>query len=193
MKLSWALEETCKGMGFTRNATDCRFETTLFAQRYRCVEKTSVSRASKAQLIELAAKLADMVTSLECDDDSTFLRGEVETSTPAERLRRFMPGLPPESAWNHDHMAIRLLLPEIGEHVIIAHLCATRPEGDYGARNLYRGAQRAYDLGGLSGFSAVLHPSDGGDLWLRLRWVVSRRGCIRFVKTIPQSKMQLDF
>lgn len=108
---------------------------------------------------------------MECTDENQCLCAPVEESTKSERLRRYMPGLPPEKVWLTDPLEIRGQLPEIGEHVIMTHLYDTRAPGDYGARNVYRGAQRAWDGGGLHGFGAVPCSSEGGDLWLRLRCV----------------------
>lgn len=69
-------------------------------------------------------------------------------------------------------MQLKDKLPELHKAVIIAWLSGTEPSVDgyaYSSRNLYRGMQRALDLGGLEGLSGVPCPAGGGDLWLRLR------------------------
>ena len=128
-----------------------------------------MSRATKPELVKLYEQLLAMMDSMGCDNPTLYLRAPVVPTTRDDRKTRHMPMVPPDSAWVTDPTVMRPLLPEIGEHIIVTHLCEGRPEGYYGARNLYRGAQRAYDLGAVGGFSAVLCPPEGGDVWIRLR------------------------
>lgn len=162
------------GLKFMRQPKSCvhlHLRQCIFCcpQSFRAVERGSISTRNKAELVKICGQLSEMAMSMKCEPERQYRRGAVEQTTRPQQLRRYMPGLPPEREWLGDLTELRQLLPDIGEHVILTHLCETRGPGDYGARNVYRGAQRAWDGGGLNGFGAVLSPPEGGDLWLRLR------------------------
>lgn len=111
-----------------------------------------------------------MADNLPTVEDRHLYREPARDEAPQERLQRNMAGIPDEHLWISDHLKLRGKLPELSESVIIAYLSAGGAvAGDEMSRNLYRGVQRAMDLGGLDGLSAVLPPDTGGVLWLRLR------------------------
>lgn len=141
-------------------------------QRFRCLERTRVSSANKAQLVVMAENVMRVVGSLVCCDERRHLRAGVDETSRLQRRRAYMPDLPAERFWITDHLQLKDKLPEIHETVIISWLSGMEPTSDggtYTSRNLYRGMQRALDLGGLEGLSGVPCPAEGGHLWLRLR------------------------
>lgn len=149
------------------------FRPTLYngiPQGYRCVEKAGVCDLRKAELVSLLKDLTTTVDNLPVVEDRLIFRERERVEDTQERLQRHMAGIPDEGLWISDHLKLRGNLPELSESVIIAYLSAGGAvPGDEMSRNLYRGVQRAMDLGGLGGLSAVLPPDTGGVLWLRLR------------------------
>lgn len=133
------------------------------------MEKAGVGALKKAQLVSLLKDVSLMVERTPTLEARHLYRESVRDESPQERLQRNMPGIPEEGLWVSDHLELRGKLPELSEAVIIAYLSGEAGSGAEMSRNLYRGVQRAMDLGGLDGLSAVLSPDTGGVLWLRLR------------------------
>lgn len=128
-----------------------------------------MSGSNKARLVSIAENIMNMAQNMSSTDDHLLLREGTEATTPSQRLEAHMPGLPPEREWINDHLELRPFLPSLHESVIISFLSAVAEGGNLAARNLYRGLQRALDLGGVRGLAGKPPPREGGDMWLRLR------------------------
>ena len=78
---------------------------------------------------------------------------------------QYVHGLPPYPAgWEIGLQAVLLLLPSLGEGVLINYVRLMRPnyDGESALRRLYRRGQRSFDQGLIGGISCV-PPREGDD------------------------------
>lgn len=144
-------------------------------QNIRCLERSGISGDGKRELVDMAGNVMRMVQAVDPSSPRYHLlfRPPREDATFAEKLKFVMPEMPQREFFITDTDQLIETLPEVAESVIAEWLTGGRSVDTRSTRVLYRGMQRAMDLGAAGGLSGVLvwheDGSSSGVMWVRLR------------------------